>query len=118
MDRRKIAVVGLGYVGLPLALEFAKKNIFVYGIDSDRERVNRLKNKESYITDIPSGILAMLCSRCGSVVRSTQRSNYRDWCGSNGSHQSLSDPDVTGREARVRAVRPRLVLASCGRPIS
>ncbi|MDD5595269.1 MAG: nucleotide sugar dehydrogenase [Candidatus Omnitrophica bacterium] len=48
----KIAVVGLGYVGLPLALEFAKRGIEVSGIDVDRHRISRLEKKESYITDI------------------------------------------------------------------
>ncbi len=38
----KIAIIGLGYVGLPLAVEFAKKYL-VYGLDIDVDRVNRLK---------------------------------------------------------------------------
>ncbi|MCX5711940.1 MAG: nucleotide sugar dehydrogenase [Candidatus Omnitrophica bacterium] len=50
----KIAVVGLGYVGLPLAMEFAKKGFSVYGIDLDKDRVSQLKRKVSYITDVPS----------------------------------------------------------------
>jgi len=48
----KIAVVGLGYVGLPLALEFAKKRIEVIGIDVDKDRISRLKKRVSYITDV------------------------------------------------------------------
>ena len=48
----KIAVVGLGYVGLPLAIEFAKKGIDVLGIEIDKDRLNHIKKKESYITDI------------------------------------------------------------------
>lgn len=47
-----IAVVGLGYVGLPLAIEFAKKGIQVSGIEIDRGRLEHIKRKESYITDI------------------------------------------------------------------
>ncbi len=50
-----VAVIGLGYVGLPLAMGFAKKGFKVYGVDSDRDRVKRLKNKESYILDIAAG---------------------------------------------------------------
>lgn len=49
----KIAVVGLGYVGLPLAIEFAKKNFSVLGIELDNDRLNHIKKKESYITDVP-----------------------------------------------------------------
>ncbi len=50
--KAKIAVVGLGYVGLPLALEFVKKGFVVYGIEIDGERLKRLKNREAYITDV------------------------------------------------------------------
>lgn len=48
----KMAVVGLGYVGLPLALEFARKGICVFGIETDKDRLGLLKKKRSYITDI------------------------------------------------------------------
>jgi len=47
-----IAVVGLGYVGLPLAMEFAKKGFRVLGIEKDKDRLRRLKNRESYISDV------------------------------------------------------------------
>lgn len=50
----KIAVVGLGYVGLPLAVEFAKKGFEVLGIEIDKGRLNYIKRKESYISDIPT----------------------------------------------------------------
>ncbi len=52
--KAKIAVVGLGYVGLPIAFEFIKKGFFVYGLDKDAERVSSLKKGNSYITDISS----------------------------------------------------------------
>jgi UDP-N-acetyl-D-glucosamine dehydrogenase len=50
----KIAVVGLGYVGLPLAIAFAKEGFSVLGIDVDKNRIARIKRKESYITDVSS----------------------------------------------------------------
>jgi nucleotide sugar dehydrogenase len=50
----KIAVVGLGYVGLPLALEFSRKGFLVFGIEIDKDRLAHLKRKETYITDISS----------------------------------------------------------------
>lgn len=52
--KARIAVVGLGYVGLPLALEFAKKGFSVLGIEIDRDRLKLLKKRKSYITDIPT----------------------------------------------------------------
>ena len=50
--KTKVAVVGLGYVGLPLAVEFAKKGFYVLGIDVDKDRVRRITRQNSYITDI------------------------------------------------------------------
>ena len=47
-----IAVVGLGYVGLPLALTFAENDFSVIGIDVDLQKINKLKNKESYLKHI------------------------------------------------------------------
>ena len=57
----KVAVVGLGYVGLPLALEFAKRGLSVIGIEIDKHRVNQLRRKTSYITDVTSRELKEVC---------------------------------------------------------
>ncbi|MDP2941284.1 MAG: nucleotide sugar dehydrogenase [Candidatus Omnitrophota bacterium] len=53
----KIAIVGLGYVGFPLAMEFCRRGFSVLGIDIDKDRISRIKRKESYITDVSSGEL-------------------------------------------------------------
>jgi UDP-N-acetyl-D-glucosamine dehydrogenase len=50
----RIAVVGCGYVGLPLALAFADAGFHVTGIDVDNERVRRMNAGESHILDVPS----------------------------------------------------------------
>jgi len=55
-----IAIVGLGYVGLPLAMEFAKKGFRVLGIEIDKDRLSRLKRKESYISDVEQKDLKMV----------------------------------------------------------
>lgn len=47
-----IGVIGLGYVGLPLALEMVKKGYRVIGIDKNNEKIATLKNGESYIADL------------------------------------------------------------------
>lgn len=65
-----IGVVGLGYVGLPLAVEFAKKGFNVTGVDVDSDRVNRIKKKQSYITDVPSKELKSVVS-CGNLRADT-----------------------------------------------
>jgi len=50
----KIAVLGLGYVGLPLAVVFAESGFNVIGIDPIAEKVDTLNQGESYILDIPT----------------------------------------------------------------
>lgn len=53
----KIGIVGLGYVGLPLAVEFADKGFYVLGIDTDRTKVEELNRGENYIADVDSNRL-------------------------------------------------------------
>jgi UDP-N-acetyl-D-glucosamine dehydrogenase len=51
----KVGVIGLGYVGLPLAIEFADKDVYTIGFDLDESKVNNItRNKKSYIRHIPS----------------------------------------------------------------
>jgi UDP-N-acetyl-D-glucosamine dehydrogenase len=53
----RVAVVGLGYVGLPLAHAFARQGFSVCGIDLDPERAARVKGGSSYIEDLPDAEL-------------------------------------------------------------
>lgn len=50
----KICIIGLGYVGLPLAVEFAKEGFEVIGLEVDEERVRKVNRGVSYILDVPS----------------------------------------------------------------
>ncbi len=58
MDDRRIAVIGLGYVGLPLALAFAEAGREVLGVDASAERVAELRAGRSPIDDIEDARLA------------------------------------------------------------
>jgi UDP-N-acetyl-D-glucosamine dehydrogenase len=58
--RARVGIVGLGYVGLPLAVEFAKAGFDVTGIDLNEEKTGRVNAGDSYIGDIPSSTLAPL----------------------------------------------------------
>ena len=49
---KHIAIVGLGYVGLPLGIQFARSNVSVLGLDIDQAKVNAVNNGESYIRHI------------------------------------------------------------------
>jgi len=54
---KKVAVLGLGYVGLPLALEFHRSGLEVWGIDTDKERIHKLKSGLSYIDDVSDEVI-------------------------------------------------------------
>jgi UDP-N-acetyl-D-glucosamine dehydrogenase len=58
----EIAIVGAGYVGLPLAQVFAEAGRRVVLVDVDEARVARLRRGESYIEDVPSDVLGRLVS--------------------------------------------------------
>jgi len=56
----RVGILGLGYVGLPLAVAFAEAGFHVIGIDVDARKVEAINRRESYIEDIPSATLARL----------------------------------------------------------
>jgi UDP-N-acetyl-D-glucosamine dehydrogenase len=53
----RLSVVGLGYVGLPLAVEFARAGFSVTGIDTDSEKIKRIRDGNSYVRDVASADL-------------------------------------------------------------
>ena len=54
----KIAIVGLGYVGLPLSLQFARSGVTVLGLDIDPAKVEALNAGRSYIKHISAEAIA------------------------------------------------------------
>jgi UDP-N-acetyl-D-glucosamine dehydrogenase len=56
----KIAILGLGYVGLPLAVVFAEAGFHVTGVDPDKRKIDALVKGESYIPDVKSDSVASL----------------------------------------------------------
>ena len=58
--RAKVGVIGLGYVGLPLAVQFAEAGFVVTPVDVDASKVESIRRAESYIPDIPSERLSPL----------------------------------------------------------
>lgn len=54
----RMGVMGLGYVGLPLAMEFAREGFHVTGFELDGEKVRILEEGRSYIEDVPSASVA------------------------------------------------------------
>jgi len=72
----KIAVIGLGYVGLPLSMQFARSCTDVVGIDIDPEKIRLLSNGQSYIKHIESQAIAELVSS-GKLAVSTDFSHIK-----------------------------------------
>jgi UDP-N-acetyl-D-glucosamine dehydrogenase len=66
-----VGIIGLGYVGLPLAVEFAEAGFNVIGLDLDASKVNQLNSGESYIIDIPTERMAPLV-KAGKLRATTQ----------------------------------------------
>jgi UDP-N-acetyl-D-glucosamine dehydrogenase len=58
----RVGVVGLGYVGLPLAIEFARAGFAVTGFDLSEQKVARVNAGDSYVKDVPAAVLAPLVS--------------------------------------------------------
>ena len=50
--KRNIGIIGLGYIGLPLAVEFAKAGFTVTGIDIDKSRIQMVNEGKSFIKDV------------------------------------------------------------------
>jgi UDP-N-acetyl-D-glucosamine dehydrogenase len=72
-----VSVIGLGYVGLSLAIELGRAGFTVRGIDLDLERVNLLNRGESYLVDVPTGVLGPLVAT-GRLTASTAFEAARD----------------------------------------
>ena len=72
-----LGVIGLGYVGLPLACEFINNGINVVGHDVSQEKVDALKNKESYIQDISNDALGA-CMDTNLFIPTTDVSTLAD----------------------------------------
>jgi UDP-N-acetyl-D-glucosamine dehydrogenase len=70
----RIGVIGLGYVGLPLAVEFAKVGFRVAGIDLDRSKVQNVRAGRSHVEDVPAAEVAELVRK----RLLTARSDYKE----------------------------------------
>ena len=75
--RAVVGVIGLGYVGLPLAVEFGQRGLKVIGFDLDRSRVDQINSGQSYIPDVPTQMVAALVER-GKLSAATDFSHLAD----------------------------------------
>jgi UDP-N-acetyl-D-glucosamine dehydrogenase len=62
-NREVIGIIGLGYVGLPLAVAFAEAGLCVTGFDKSQSKVDKINNGENYIRDIRDAVLKDVVNR-------------------------------------------------------
>lgn len=76
-NEARVVVVGIGYVGLPLVVEFARAGFRVTGLDRDERKVTALRAGQSYIEDIASEALAPLVA-AGTLDATTDEAVLRE----------------------------------------
>jgi len=97
----RIAIIGLGYVGLPLALVFAEAGVEVVGIEVDADRCAQINGGESYIQDVSSEDLRRVVDD-GLLTATT---DYAATCDCDADIICLPTPLTANREPDLRIVR-------------
>jgi UDP-N-acetyl-D-glucosamine dehydrogenase len=107
----KLGVIGLGYVGLPLACEFAKEGIEVLGFDVDQEKIGLINEGKSYIIDV-------LEKEVAELVAKDLLSATADFSRLKGADVisicvptplgKTKDPDMTYIEKALESIKPNL----------
>jgi UDP-N-acetyl-D-glucosamine dehydrogenase len=113
IERReaRCGVIGLGYVGLPLALEFARAGMHVTGIDLDERKVEAIKAGKSYIVDVSDEEIAEQVGT-GRFEATSEFSVIRDLDTINicvpTPLRKTKDPDLTHVVSAVNEIRKHL----------
>jgi UDP-N-acetyl-D-glucosamine dehydrogenase len=107
----RIGIIGLGYVGLPLAVEFAKAGFEVTGFDVDLAKVDAINKGKSYIGDVSSEDVAA-ASKAGKLSATADMSRLRDMDAIDicvpTPLRKTRDPDLSYVVLAVDAVRAQL----------
>lgn len=103
-----VAIIGLGYVGLPLAVAFAEAGFRITGIDIDQKRVDTLNSGRSYVSDVPTEKIAaflanaaqeaqplpLIANGAGHGEHTNGASNTPTTSGPRGSFRATTDYDA------------------------
>jgi len=110
-----VGVIGLGYVGLPLAVGFARAGVRVLGIDVSGNRVQAINRGESHIPDVPSADLAPVVAS-GHLAATTE---YRECARADATvicvptpFTRMKAPDLSYIEAACRSLAPHVAPGS------
>jgi len=77
--KARVGIVGLGYVGLPLAVEFAKAGFAVTGIDVLESKVARINAGNSYVQDVPTEAIYLASSKPENCARQLTSKLSKNW---------------------------------------
>jgi UDP-N-acetyl-D-glucosamine dehydrogenase len=107
-----LGVIGLGYVGLSLAMEFARAGYRIIGIDIDDEKVRKIQSGQSYVMDVPSEEVARLVAE-GRLQASTDYSRVAEMdtvniCVPTPLRSKTKDPDLSYILDAVTRIRAHL----------
>ena len=106
-----VGVIGLGYVGLPLAIEFARRGFRVTGFDVNRAKIDDLRKGQSYIEDVPDAEVAGAISQRGFAATTDfaelSRCDVINVCVPTPLTRS-KDPDVSHMATAMEEIRKRL----------
>jgi UDP-N-acetyl-D-glucosamine dehydrogenase len=109
--RARVGVVGLGYVGLPLAVVLAEAGFTVTGVDVDRAKVELVNRGQSHIEDVPTATVAALVSS-GRLKASSEFASLADADGVSicvpTPLRKTGDPDLSFIVSAAQALRPAL----------
>jgi UDP-N-acetyl-D-glucosamine dehydrogenase len=113
--RATVAVIGLGYVGLPLAVGFARAGVRVRGVDVSEKRAQTINQGTSHIPDVPSATLAPLV-QAGRIAASVA---YQDCAAADAMvicvptpFTRMKAPDLSYIEAACTALAPHVSAGS------
>ena len=90
----KIAVIGLGYVGLPLSLQFACSGVTVLGLDIDTAKVAALKDRQKTLKDSSVLVLGLAYKPNVDDERESPAYVLMDLLKSQGAHVAYHDPHI------------------------
>ncbi|MBN1579463.1 MAG: nucleotide sugar dehydrogenase [Anaerolineae bacterium] len=109
--RARICVIGLGYVGLPLATGFARCGYDVVGLDLDESKIAALQQAKSYIPDVPGELVARLVTQ-GLFHSTTDYETIHDvdvvFICVPTPFDAMKAPDLAFVESAARGIAPRL----------
>ncbi len=114
----KIGIIGMGYVGLPLAREFVRGGAKVIGFDVDQRKIDAIQAKKTYIEHIPDETIAdMVESGLFSATSDLDRLNEPDaiLIAVPTPLNKMREPDLSYVESSCREIAKRVEEESVGR---